>query len=62
MAGNKNSGRRPVAPEDKKQIHLGVRVTPVMYAKIKKAAKGEGRTIIGWIRRTLDQGLAAVKN
>jgi hypothetical protein len=62
MAGNKNSGRKKVAPEDQKQVHLGVRVTPVMYAKIKKAAKGEGRTIIGWIRRTLDQGLAAVKN
>jgi hypothetical protein len=59
MAGNKNSGRRPVAPEDQKQIHLGVRVTPEMYARIKKKAKGEGRTIIGWIRRTLDLGLKA---
>ena len=57
MAGNKNSGRKPSEQRDRKQVHLGVRVTPEMYAGIKRAAKGDGRTIIGWIRRTLDLGL-----
>jgi hypothetical protein len=55
MSGNKNSGRKPLPI---KNVNISVSITPALKAKIQKAAKGDGRSMVDWIRWTLTKTLA----
>jgi len=62
MAGKKGrSGRKPLPLDRIKPVHLGLNVPPSLYSKIEKAARGDGRSIAGWMRRLFETTLEPKK-
>lgn len=60
MAGNNNSGRKPL--EDEKQVKRDITITPGLWADIKAHTERLGISISAWIRELAKRELDATQN
>ena len=52
---------RPQRTDDRKGKALQIRVTPDQKAAIAAAAKADGRTVSGWVRRVLLRAVSIIR-
>ena len=48
-------GRPPFPKGEAKSVQLVFRVRPVLYRKLRAAARRQGKPLAAWIRETLDR-------